>query len=29
MSSEDFTKIVLENMPKPPQYFFHDAGLNK
>ncbi|CAD8131472.1 unnamed protein product [Paramecium pentaurelia] len=29
MSKEDFTKQVLEGMPKPPQYFFHDAKLNK
>ncbi|CAD8170718.1 unnamed protein product [Paramecium pentaurelia] len=29
MSKEEFTKKVLEGMPKPPQYFFHDAKLNK
>ncbi|CAD8174882.1 unnamed protein product [Paramecium octaurelia] len=29
MSKEEFIKKLLEGMPKPPQYFFHDAKLNK
>lgn len=29
MTREEFTQKVLEGMPKPPAYFFHDAKLNK
>jgi hypothetical protein len=29
MTKEEFTLKVLDNMPKPPSYFFHDAKLNK
>lgn len=27
MTKEEFTIKVLDNMPKPPSYFFHDAKL--
>lgn len=29
MSRDDFIKVVTHELPKPPQYFFYDAGLNK
>jgi hydroxyacylglutathione hydrolase len=29
LSKEEFVKIVTSNLPTPPQYFFHDAMLNK
>ena len=25
----EFVKTVSSNIPAPPAYFFHDAGLNK
>jgi glyoxylase-like metal-dependent hydrolase (beta-lactamase superfamily II) len=28
-TKNDFTKEVLNSMPKPPPYFFHDAALNQ
>jgi hydroxyacylglutathione hydrolase len=29
LSKEEFVKIVSSNLPAPPQYFFHDAMMNK
>ncbi|CAD8167362.1 unnamed protein product [Paramecium pentaurelia] len=29
ITKEEFINQVLKGMPKPPQYFFHDAKLNK
>ncbi|EAR87138.1 metallo-beta-lactamase family protein (macronuclear) [Tetrahymena thermophila SB210] len=29
MSRDQFIQVVTHELPKPPQYFFYDAGLNK
>jgi hydroxyacylglutathione hydrolase len=29
MTKEEFVTIVSSNIPKPPQYFFHDVSMNK
>jgi len=28
-SRDEFVKAIGSNLPKPPKYFFHDAGLNQ
>ena len=28
-NKNDFVKEVAHNLPKPPKYFFYDAGLNQ
>ena len=28
-SKEEFVKAMTANLPRPPIYFFHDAGLNQ
>lgn len=29
MKRDDFITIVTHDLPKPPSYFFYDAGLNR
>jgi hypothetical protein len=29
MSKEEFTATLTGGMPTPPQYFFHDVGMNR